>query len=155
MFAALIAFLLVLPFLEIWVAIKIAGLIGAPLTMLLIVGMSVLGWFLLRGEGVSVWRRINTEVAAGRTPAQQMLDGVLVLVGGLCLIVPGFITGVFGLLLLLPPVRAVLRPALSGWMARRAERLVRSGRMSAVVVDTVVDADGRVRTRTGTMTTRC
>ena len=150
MFAALIAFLLVLPFLEIWVAIKIAGLIGAPLTMLLIVGMSVLGWFLLRGEGVSVWRRINTEVAAGRTPAQQMLDGVLVLVGGLCLIVPGFITGVFGLLLLLPPVRAVLRPALSGWMARRAERLVRSGRMSAVVVDTVVDADCRVRTRTRT-----
>ncbi len=150
MFAALLAFFLVLPFLEIWVAIKVAGLIGAPLTMMLVIGMSVLGWFLLRGEGVGVWRRINAEVAAGRTPAQQMLDGVLVLIGGVCLILPGFITGVFGLLLLLPPVRSVLRPVLSRWMARRAERLVRSGRMSAMMVDTVVDAEGRVRTRTHT-----
>lgn len=148
MFAALVAFLLVLPFLEIWVAIRVAAQIGAPATMLLIVTMSVLGWFLLRGEGLGVWRRINTEVAAGRAPAQQLLDGVLVLIGGVCLILPGFITGAFGLLLLLPPVRALLRPVFSRWMARRAERLMRSGRVSAVMVDTVVDAQGRVRTRT-------
>ena len=73
------------------------------------------------------------------------------LIGGVCLIVPGFITGIFGALLLLPPVRALVRPLLLAWMARRAARLARSGRMSGIVVDTVVDADGRVRSRTRTM----
>lgn len=151
MFGVLLAFLLVLPFLEIWVAIQVAGVIGAPLTFLVLIGMSVAGFYLLRGEGTSVWRRANDEMAAGRVPTQQLLDGALVLVGGVCLIVPGFITGVFGALLLLPPVRALVRPLLLAWMARRAARLARSGRMSGIVVDTVVDAQGRVRTRTRTM----
>jgi UPF0716 protein FxsA len=151
MFGVLLAFLLVLPFLEIWVAIQIAGVIGAPLTFLLLIAMSVAGFYLLRGEGTSVWRRANEEMAAGRVPTQQLLDGALVLIGGVCLIVPGFITGVFGALLLLPPVRSLVRPLLLAWMARRAARLARSGRMSGIVVDTVVDAQGRVRTRTRTM----
>ncbi len=151
MFGVLLAFLLVLPFLEIWVAIQVAGVIGAPLTFLAIIGMSIAGVYLLRGEGTSVWRRANDEMAAGRPPTQQLLDGALVLIGGVCLIVPGFITGIFGALLLLPPVRALVRPLLLAWMARRAARLARSGRMSGSVVDTVVDADGRVRSRTRTM----
>lgn len=151
MFGVLLAFLLVLPFLEVWVAIQVAGVIGAPLTLLAVMAMSIGGVYLLRGEGTSVWRRANAEVAAGRTPTHQLLDGAMVLVGGVCLILPGFITGAFGLLLLLPPVRAVLRPLLLAWMGRRAERLARSGRMSGIVVDTVVGADGRVRTRTRTM----
>jgi UPF0716 protein FxsA len=151
MFGVLLAFLLVLPFLEIWVAIQVAGVIGAPLTFLAIIGMSVAGVYLLRGEGTSVWRRANEEMAAGRPPTRQLLDGALVLVGGVLLIVPGFITGVVGALLLLPPVRALVRPLLLAWMARRATRLARSGRMSGFMVDTVVDADGRVRTRSRTM----
>jgi UPF0716 protein FxsA len=150
MFGVLLAFLLVLPFLEVWVAIQVAGVIGGPLTLLLLAAMSVSGFYLLRGEGTSVWRRANQEVAAGRPPTQQLLDGALVLIGGVCLILPGFITGIFGALLLLPPVRTLVRPLLLAWMARRAERLVRSGRVSGIVVDTVVDADGRVRTRSRT-----
>lgn len=151
MFGVLLAFLLVLPFLEIWVAIQVASGIGVPLTLLALVGMSMSGVYLLRGEGTSVWRRANAEMAAGRVPTHQLLDGALVLIGGVLLIVPGFITGAVGLLLLLPPVRALVRPLLLAWMARRAARLARSGRMSGFMVDTVVDADGRVRTRTRTM----
>lgn len=151
MFAVLLALLLALPFIEIWVAIKVAGVIGAPATMLAIVAMSVVGWYLMRGEGTSVWRRATTEISAGRTPARELLDGAMVLVGGICLILPGFVTGVFGLLLLLPPIRSLLRPLMSRWMTTRAERLAGSGRVNAVMVDTVVDAQGRVRTRTRTM----
>lgn len=151
MFGVLLAFLLVLPFLEIWVAIQVAGVIGGPLTLLLLAGMSVAGVYLLRGESASVWRRANAEMAAGRVPTKELVDGALVIVGGVCLIVPGFITGVFGALLLLPPVRALVRPLLVAAMARRAARLARSGRMTGIVVDGVVDADGRVRTRTRTV----
>jgi len=151
MFGVLLALLLVLPFVEIWVAIQVAGEIGAPLTLLLTVAMSVAGVYLLRSQGTSVWRRVNAEVAAGRMPARQMLDGAMVLIGGVCLVLPGFVTGAFGALLLLPPVRALLRPVLVAWMGRRAVRLARSGRMQGVMVDTVVDADGHVRTRSRTV----
>jgi len=151
MFGVLLALLLVLPFVEIWVAIQVAGAIGAPLTLLLTVAMSIAGVYLLRSEGTSVWRRANAEMAAGRMPARQLLDGALVLVGGVCLVLPGFVTGVFGALLLLPPVRALVRPVLLAWMGRRAARLARSGRMQGVMVDTVVGADGRVRTRSRTV----
>ena len=151
MFGVLLAFLLVLPFVEIWVAIKVAGVIGAPLTLLLIFAMSIAGVYLLRSQGTSVWRRANAEMAAGRIPARQLLDGALVLIGGVCLVLPGFVTGVFGALLLLPRSAALLRPVLLAWMGRRAARLARSGRMQGVMVDTVVGADGRVRTRTRTV----
>ncbi|MDQ2677498.1 MAG: FxsA family protein [Actinomycetota bacterium] len=146
MLPALLAFFLVLPFLEVWVAIQVAGVIGGFPTLLVIFAMSVLGVVLLRREGTTVWRKASEEMAAGRPPTTQLLDGALVLVGGVSLVVPGFITGVFGLLLLLPPVRALLRPVILAWFTARAARAARSGAMRGVFVRSVVDADGRVRT---------
>lgn len=148
MFLVVLALLLALPFVEVWVAVQVAEVIGAPLTLLLLVAMCIAGVVLLRREGTTVWRTANAEMAAGRVPTNQLLDGALVLVGGVSLMLPGFVTGVFGLLLMLPPVRAVLRPALLAWMGARAARLARTGNFRAVVVDTVVGPDGRVRTRT-------
>jgi UPF0716 protein FxsA len=150
MFPVLLALLLVLPFLEIWAVFAVAGQIGGLLTLLLLIGSSALGVVLLKREGATVWRRANAELAAGRPPTGPLLDGVMVLLGGLLLVVPGFITGVVGLLLLLPPVRTLLRPVLLAWMTRRALRAARSGRMRGVFVDTGVGADGRMYRRTAT-----
>lgn len=149
--AVAVVIFLVLPLIELWVMLQVAGAIGAFWTIVSLVALSVLGFQLLRGGGPSVWRKAQAELAAGRTPTRSLLDGALLLVGAVCLIVPGFVTGAFGLLLVLPPVRAVLRPVLLGWMTRRAARLARSGRLRGVMVDTVVDADGRVTSRTRTM----
>lgn len=151
MFAVVLAFLLVLPFIEIWAVIAVADAIGWPLTLLAVVGSSVAGVLLLRREGTTVWRKANAEMAAGRAPTRQLLDGALILIGGVCLVLPGFVTGAFGALLLLPPVRAIVRPLLLAWMTRRAARLARSGHLRGVMVDTVVGPDGRVRTRTRTV----
>ncbi|MFN7151919.1 MAG: FxsA family protein [Microthrixaceae bacterium] len=151
MFLVVLALLLALPFVELWVAIAVADAIGWPFTLLLLMAMSFSGLVLLRRQGTSVWRRANAEMAAGRVPTAQLLDGAMVIVGGMSLMVPGFITGVFGALLMLSPVRALLRPVMVAWMGARAARLVRAGRMQAVVVDTVVGPDGRVRQRTRTM----
>lgn len=147
MFAVLLALFLALPFIEVWVAIQVAEEIGAGFTLMLLAGMSFSGVLLLRSQGTSVWRRANVEIAAGRPPAPPMVDGALVLVGGVLLMVPGFVTGVVGALLMIPPVRAVVRPLLVAWMRRRAERLARSGRFRAVVVDSTIDGEGRVRSR--------
>ncbi len=143
-----LALVLVWPVVELVAAVAVAQQIGAGWTLLALIAVSVLGGAVFKRTGLSVWRRANTELAAGRSPTRQLLDGALVVVGGVALLVPGFVSGVLGALILLPPVRALLRPLLLGWMGRRAARAARSGRFSGVVVDTVVGADGTVRRRT-------
>jgi UPF0716 protein FxsA len=150
MFPVLLALFLVLPFVEIWAALAVASWIGGLPTFLLLVAMSASGVWVLRRQGASVWRRANAEMAAGRTPTGPLLDGVLVLLGGTLLVVPGFVTGVVGIVLLLPPVRALLRPLMLAWMTRRAARAARSGRLRGVFVNTGVGADGRVYQRSTT-----
>jgi UPF0716 protein FxsA len=144
----LLALVLVWPVVELVAAIAIARQIGGGATLLALVLVSVVGGAVFKRTGLSVWRRANEELAAGRSPTRQLLDGALVLVGGVGLLVPGFVSGALGALVLLPPVRALLRPILLAWMGRRAARAARSGRFSGIVIDTAVGADGRVHRRT-------
>jgi UPF0716 protein FxsA len=103
-------FLLILwPIAELFVAIKVAEAIGVLLTILLLVISWPLGMWLARTEGRAAWRRLSTAVAAGRPPGREVIDGSLVLIGGLLLIVPGFITDAVGLLLLAPTRRLARR----------------------------------------------
>jgi UPF0716 protein FxsA len=148
MFLIVLALILLWPVVELVVAISVARELGGPLTLVALVVISVFGALLSKRSGVSVWRRANAEMAAGRPPTRQVLDGALILVGGIALMLPGFVSGAFGALLMLPPVRALLRPLLMGWMGARAARAARSGRLGGVVVDTVIGDDGRVRQRT-------
>lgn len=97
------------PVTELFVAIKVADAIGVLFTVLLLIAGWPIGVWLLRAEGRSALRRLSAAVAAGRPPGREVLDGALVVVGGLLLILPGFITDVLGLGLLLPPGRAVAR----------------------------------------------
>lgn len=114
--------LLILPILEVWAAIVVAGWIGVLPTVLALIGLSVAGVVLVRSEGLAVWRRANEELAAGRPPTESLLDGLMVVVGGLLLIVPGFLTAIPGLALLFPPTRSLLRPVVARWIDRRAAR---------------------------------
>jgi UPF0716 protein FxsA len=107
---ALIALFIVLPLAELFVIVYLAdNVIGVVWTILLLAADSVIGSLLLRSQGRAVWRRFNEALAQGRMPHQEVQDGVLVIFGGAFLITPGFITDVFGLLLLLPPTRKLIR----------------------------------------------
>jgi UPF0716 protein FxsA len=66
----------------------------------------------MRTQGRAAWRRFNEAIAAGRVPAREVFDGVLVIFGGALLLTPGFVTDIFGATFLLPPTRAVLRRLL-------------------------------------------
>jgi UPF0716 protein FxsA len=104
--------LLCWPIAELYVAIQVAGAIGVLLTVILLIAGWPLGMWLLRTEGGAAWRRLRAATATGRPPGREVLDGALILVGGSLLIVPGFITDVLGLVLLLPPTRALARAGL-------------------------------------------
>jgi UPF0716 protein FxsA len=113
-----LAFLLVFvafPLIEIAVLIKAGETIGFWPTISLLIGAAMLGFLVIRHQGLTMVSRMLSAVNEGKLPFAPMLDGyVLVLAGGL-LIVPGFVSDVIGLLLLVPPLRALaIRSALSG-----------------------------------------
>ena len=115
----LLVVFIVLPLAELYVILRIGDEIGWQWTILLLAADSILGSLLLRAQGRSVWRRFNRELERGRMPHREVIDGVLVIFGGAFLITPGFITDVIGLILLIPPTRAVVRRVVVGRLGRR------------------------------------
>ena len=109
---ALIALFIVVPLAELYVIFKVGEEIGYPLTILILAADSIIGSLLLKSQGRAVWRRFSETMAAGRVPHREVLDGVMVIFGGAFLITPGFLTDILGLLLLLPPTRALARRVL-------------------------------------------
>src|SRR5581483_2782270 len=108
---------------------KIADAIGVGYMLLLLIASWPLGTWALRSQGAAAWRRLTAAVTEGRPPAREVLDGGLVLVGGVLLLIPGFITDLFGICLLLPPGRALMRlgplRAIQDRMVMRAARATR------------------------------
>lgn len=120
MFLPLILLLFIaLPIAELWLILKVGALIGAGPTILLLLVSSLLGVWLVRRQGAVVWSRFNQAVTAGRMPKEEGVDGVLVILGGTLLVVPGFITDLFGLTLLLPLTRPLLRRRVLALLTRR------------------------------------
>jgi UPF0716 protein FxsA len=98
------AFLLVIA--EIVVFVVVARAVGWPVAVLAGIASTVVGAVLLKREGVRAWQRLRSAVSEGRPPGGDAGTGVAGLTAAVLLLVPGFITGVAGLLLLIPPVRA-------------------------------------------------
>jgi UPF0716 protein FxsA len=119
MLPLLILLFIVVPIAELYVIIQVGQAIGALPTIAILIADSVIGSLLLRAQGRGAWRRFRQATAEGRVPAREVLDGALVIFGGAFLITPGFITDVLGVLLLLPPTRAVIRRMLVGTFSRR------------------------------------
>jgi UPF0716 protein FxsA len=115
----LILIFIVVPIAELALLIQVGELIGVWWTIALLIADSILGSLLMRSQGRAVWRRFNVALQAGRPPAREVLDGVLVIFGGALLLTPGFVTDIFGLLFLLPPTRVAIRGLLVRRVAGR------------------------------------
>ena len=119
MLVVLVLIFIVLPIAELYVIIQVGEAIGAIPTIGILILDSLVGAWLWRHQGRAAWRRFNAALQEGRVPAREVLDGTLVIFGGALLITPGFISDVVGILLLLPPTRAVVRGMLVAVFARR------------------------------------
>jgi UPF0716 family protein affecting phage T7 exclusion len=114
----LILIFIIVPIAELYVIIKVGGAIGVPLTLAILLADALIGSLLLRHQGGAAWRRFNKALEERRFPGREVADGVAVVVGGTLLLTPGFITDIFGLILLIPPTRAIVRKvawSLMGW----------------------------------------
>ncbi|PPK63110.1 FxsA family protein [Actinokineospora auranticolor] len=114
---------------EITVIVAVGSAIGVLPTIGLLVLATVLGGALLRREGLRALSALQQAVFARRAPEKELVDGILIAAAGILVVLPGFISDVLALLLLLPPTRALLR-----------ERLIRRAEASrpVIVVDSVV-----------------
>lgn len=115
---ALLPFLL-LPVLEALVLFQASRLVGGWWVLLALVVQGLLGSWIVKREGRRAWRRLNESLAAGRTPERGTGDAALILAGGLLLALPGFLTDLPALVLLLPFTRPLARGRLLAWAERR------------------------------------
>lgn len=119
----------------VWAVSSVVGVLG---TLGLLVAGAFLGSWLARREGARAARSFMTAARSGRSPQAEVTDGMLVGLGGLLILLPGFVSDIAGLLLLLPPSRGVVRRA---WL-RRAEKRMPSNHQ-VIVVDSEVVPDDR------------
>ena len=145
MLLPLVLLFIAVPIAELFVIIQVGQAIGVWWTIGILIADSILGSVLMRSQGRTAWRRFNEAIRAGRVPAREVVDGTLVIFGGALLLTPGFLTDVLGLVLLIPPTRAIVRAIL---LRRFTHRLVVSAtrppprrRRTDDIEGTAVDVD--------------
>lgn len=121
---------------EIVLLITVGSAIGAGWTILALLASSAFGLWLLRREGSRAVRALREASATGRTPHNEIADGVLIFIGGVLMILPGFLSDIMGLMLLFPPTRGLVRRSLFALLLRRMPAAVfspRRGRPGRVI----------------------
>ena len=121
MFIKLVAIFIIIPLIELAILIKVGSYIGLWPTILIVILTGILGAALARQQGFMIINKIKSDVNSGRVPAQELIDGMLILVGGIVLLTPGFLTDICGFLLLIPFSRAVFKRMIKSQMQKYAE----------------------------------
>ncbi len=96
-------------------------MIGVGETILLVLATGIAGAWLARSQGLEILQKIQAETAGGRMPGATLVEGALILAGGLLLLTPGFFTDLVGFSFLVPLTRGGWRRILSSWLQRQAQ----------------------------------
>jgi UPF0716 protein FxsA len=123
MLGRLILLIAIVPLAELFILIKIGSHIGGLNTILLVLMTAMLGVLLARLQGLRTLQQIHLNLSQGQIPAEELIDGVLILFGGILLITPGVLTDLFALVLLFPFTRTYFKR----WLRRRFDRMMASG----------------------------
>jgi UPF0716 protein FxsA len=130
MFFRLVALFVLLPMVELALLIQVGRALGLFWTMAIVIATGILGAALARRQGLRAWLAIRAELRAGNVPGGALVDGLLILIGGIVLLTPGILTDLLGFALLLPGSRRLLKRSLRG----RFERAIRRGDASFTVI---------------------
>jgi UPF0716 protein FxsA len=128
MFAKLLLAFTLIPLVELALLIEIGRAIGAGPTLGIVILTGIGGAALAKSQGLAVLSRIRSELASGQIPSDSLLDGALVLAGGLLLVTPGTLTDLVGLLLLIPSTRRAAR----NWLTRYLRKKLRTAEIHTV-----------------------
>ncbi|MCK4667889.1 FxsA family protein [Candidatus Dependentiae bacterium] len=99
----------VIPIIELYILLMLADLIGPHITILIIILTGITGGILTKAQGLNTIKKIKTQLAEGDVPTDELLNGLLILSGGLLLLTPGILTDLTGFTLLIPFTRTPIR----------------------------------------------
>lgn len=116
MFRILLVLFIVVPAIELWGLISIGKVIGGWNTVALVILTGAVGAWLAKQQGLQVLRTVQFQLSRGQMPTETLMDGALVLAGGVMLMTPGFFSDVIGLLFLIPYTRLIVRHLLKRWL---------------------------------------
>lgn len=105
MFSQLLLLFIAVPLIEVLILIQLGSLFGFWPTIFMVIGTGIIGAYLAKLYGLTIWYKIQEDLAAGRMPADKLIDGLLVLIGGVVLLTPGLLTDILGIMLLVPITR--------------------------------------------------
>ena len=121
MFIKLLFLFTLVPILEIYVLLEAGRQIGVWPTLGMIFVTGIAGAYLARSQGFELLQRIQSDLQQGRVPAEEMFDGVMILIGGLLLLTPGFCTDLLGFCFLTPVTRRFFKHSLKQWLERKIQ----------------------------------
>jgi len=116
----------IVPIVEIYVLFAVGHVIGWQSTIALVIATALIGSTLARTQGLQVLRQIQGDLSEGHLPTESLLDGFMILCGGLLLLTPGIITDCIGLMALFPPTRRFIKE----WVKSKLRRMIQSGSIS-------------------------
>ena len=124
MFGILTLAFIAVPIVEIWLIIEVGGSIGALNTVGIIFITAVVGAYLAKHQGIAALQRIQKSMRNGEQVGRSLVEGALILVAGVMMLLPGFVTDAVGIALLLPPIRYVVARVI---VARARTRMEQGG----------------------------
>ena len=121
----------IIPIIEIYLLIEIGSMFGALTAVTLVILTGFLGAFLARMQGLQTLYRIQNSLREGRMPSGELLDALLIVIAGLVLLTPGFLTDSAGFLLLIPATRN----SIKYWLRRQIELRYMSNRPEDIIIE--------------------
>ena len=120
-FSKLLILLIVVPVVELYILIEIGQQIGAFTTIGIIVLTGIIGAYLVKNQGFMILRKIQHDLSQGILPGDSLLQGIIILAGGIFLLTPGFITDIIGFIFLIPISREIVKKYLLIWLKRKID----------------------------------
>ncbi|MDX2364203.1 membrane protein FxsA [Bacillus altitudinis] len=114
--------LILFPAVEISLFLISSNIIGILPTMLVIVLTSALGAYFARKQGIEAFQKVQRDLQYGKMPGATIVDGFCILIGGLLLLIPGFLSDLIGAVLLIPMTRKRIKPIFERWLRNMSNR---------------------------------
>jgi UPF0716 protein FxsA len=120
-FTKLLILFVLVPVTELYILIEVGKKIGSVTTIGVIILTGIIGTYLVKSQGFMILRKIQNDLNEGIMPGDSLIQGAIVLVGGILLLTPGFVTDILGFIFLIPASRNILKKYLLKWLKRKTK----------------------------------
>ena len=115
-FTKLLILFVIVPVTELYILIEVGKKIGSLTTIGIIIFTGILGAYLVKNQGFMILKKIQNDLNDGIMPGDSLIQGAIILVGGILLLTPGFVTDILGFIFLIPVSRNVVKKYLLKWL---------------------------------------